>query len=144
MRCLLTRRAPETFKLRLDILNRQGNADDIYAYLRERNLPLEEIGLQTLTERIMSQRPLPGYLTISNALQWRLQYQRVIAFAKENKPGAFCLLCKAKTARNLTETLKKSGINIYDIRYYRIDAKTRFNVNRLKNRGAFFSIFAHV
>lgn len=76
----------------LDILERQGNADDVSAYLLERNLPLDEIGLKILTDKIMSSPPALGYLTISNALQWRLQYQRVVAFAKENRPGTVNLL----------------------------------------------------
>jgi restriction system protein len=75
-----------------DILIRKGNADDISAYLQERNLPLDEIGLQALTERIMESPPCLGYLTISNALQWRLQYHRIIAFAKDKQPGTLDLL----------------------------------------------------
>jgi hypothetical protein len=49
----------------------------------ERNLPLDEIGTQQLAERILLNPPLQGYLTISNALQWRLQYGRVIQMAGE-------------------------------------------------------------
>jgi hypothetical protein len=33
----------------------------------------------------MHQRPCIGYLTISNALQWRLQYGRVIKLAADSK-----------------------------------------------------------
>ncbi len=61
-----------------EILRRQGNKDDIIAFLEERNLPLDEIGRELLAERIISQPPELGYLTISNALQWRLQYRRII------------------------------------------------------------------
>lgn len=32
----------------------------------------------TLSKEILSNRPRIGYLTISNALQWRLQYSRII------------------------------------------------------------------
>ncbi|HLG79222.1 MAG TPA: hypothetical protein VKX46_22615 [Ktedonobacteraceae bacterium] len=54
----------------------------------ERNLPLDEIGRRTLAERILNDPPKPGYLTISNALQWRLQYTRAISFAlKGNTEG---------------------------------------------------------
>ena len=70
----------------LEILRRDGNRDDIVAFLDERNLPLEEIGRNTLAERIIKEPPALGYLTISNALQWRLQYSRVIAIAG-NKEG---------------------------------------------------------
>ena len=36
-----------------------------------------------LAEEILANRPKIGYLTISNALQWRLQYKRVISKAGE-------------------------------------------------------------
>ena len=52
----------------IGILNRDGNKDDIIAFIMERNLPVDEIGANQLADRI----------TISNALQWRLQYSRVI------------------------------------------------------------------
>ena len=61
-----------------DILNREGNKDDIIAFIMERNLPVDEIGANQLAERILESPPNQGYLTISNALQWRLQYTRVI------------------------------------------------------------------
>lgn len=61
-----------------DILDRGGNKDDIIAFLIERNLPLDEIGRDRLAEKILTTRPELGYLTISNALQWRLQYRRII------------------------------------------------------------------
>ena len=35
-------------------------------------------GAQAVADEILSARPNIGYLTISNALQWRLQYSRVI------------------------------------------------------------------
>jgi len=44
----------------------------------ERNLPVDEIGADQLADRILESPPNQGYLTISNALQWRLQYGRVI------------------------------------------------------------------
>lgn len=62
----------------LDILNRSGNKDDILAFIAERNLPVDEIGADQLADRIISDPPAQGFLTISNALQWRLQYSRVI------------------------------------------------------------------
>ena len=43
-----------------------------------RMLPLEEIQAQALAEEVLNRPPEIGYLTISNALQWRLQYSRVI------------------------------------------------------------------
>jgi len=69
----------------LGILQRNGNVDDIVAFLEERNLPLDEIGCRTLAERILAEPPKLGYLTISNALQWRLQYTRAITLAINGK-----------------------------------------------------------
>lgn len=68
----------QTTKGLIDILNRDGNLDDVSGFLVERNLPLDEISANELAERILKHPPRLGYLTISNALQWRLQYRRVI------------------------------------------------------------------
>jgi restriction system protein len=57
----------------IEIIRRNGNKDDIVAFLEERNFPLDEIGRETLAEKILQSLPEIGYLTISNALQWRLQ-----------------------------------------------------------------------
>ena len=62
----------------LKLLNNSGNADDIVAFMSERFLPLEDIQARQLADEILKTRPEVGYLTISNALQWRLQYSRVI------------------------------------------------------------------
>ncbi len=69
----------------LDILERDGNIDDIDAFLQERNLPLDDIGRRDLATRIVRNPPMAGYLTVSNALQWRLQYGRVIDQANQDK-----------------------------------------------------------
>jgi restriction system protein len=66
-----------TYGLR-GILVRNGNKDDVVAFLEERNLPLDEIGRSVLADRVMLEPPEIGYLTVSNALQWRLQYGRAI------------------------------------------------------------------
>lgn len=62
----------------LDILNRDGNRDDIMGFLGDRRLPGDEIVHSILADEIMRSPPLIGYLTISNALQWRLQYSRIV------------------------------------------------------------------
>jgi len=69
------------------ILVNNGNVDDIDAFLEERNLPLDEIGRRSLAERIIAEPPKRGCLTISNALQWRLQYGRAISLAAEGNDG---------------------------------------------------------
>lgn len=67
------------------ILENNGNVDDLIALLEERNLPLDDIGRTALAERILEKPPEIGYLTVSNALQWRLQYGRVIALASRGE-----------------------------------------------------------
>lgn len=61
-----------------EIINRSGNADDIFAFLADRNIPADDVSLMNLAEKILTNPPKIGYLTISNALQWRLQYGRII------------------------------------------------------------------
>lgn len=65
----------------LKILDNSGNADDLVSFMSERFLPLDDIQARQLAEEILKNRPEVGYLTISNALQWRLQYRRVIEHA---------------------------------------------------------------
>ncbi len=62
----------------LRILENDGNIDDVDAFLEDRMLPLDEFHRRSLAEEIFQNPPAIGYLTISNALQWRLQYARVI------------------------------------------------------------------
>jgi hypothetical protein len=62
----------------LKIIENSGNTDDVLAFFSERMLPLDEIQAQSLAEEVIANPPDIGYLTISNALQWRLQYRRVI------------------------------------------------------------------
>lgn len=53
--------------------------EDIIGFLEDRNVPGDEIIYNDLAEEILISPPEQGYLTISNALQWRLQYKRVIS-----------------------------------------------------------------
>ena len=62
----------------IEILERDGNHDDLVAFINDKNLPVDEIEANNLAEAILQAPPVQGYLTISNALQWRLQYSRVI------------------------------------------------------------------
>lgn len=63
------------------ILENDGNAEDLIASMMDRNLPIDDIEAQNLAEELLENPPDQGYLTISNALQWRLQYSRVIQVA---------------------------------------------------------------
>lgn len=63
----------------LEMLRDNANREDIMGFLSDRNLPADDLTLQSLAEEIMNNPPQQGYLTISNALQWRLQYSRVLS-----------------------------------------------------------------
>ncbi len=70
-----------TYRLREMIKDRANDAD-IVAYLTDRNIPADEITLLNMAKMIIKTPPKQGYLTISNALQWRLQYQRIVSLEK--------------------------------------------------------------
>jgi len=55
-----------------------ANIDDVLGLLSDKGLPGDEITLRDIAEQILQNDVEQGYLTISNALQWRLQYRRVI------------------------------------------------------------------
>jgi len=67
----------------LDILKNDGNTDDLVAFMQDKNLPVDDVGVRNIAEELLQTPPKQGYLTISNALQWRLQYSRVIQKAGE-------------------------------------------------------------
>jgi hypothetical protein len=60
------------------MLEQDANEEDIVALLFDRNLPLDEIEAASIARELRQKPPEQGYLTISNALQWRLQYARVL------------------------------------------------------------------
>lgn len=64
-----------------DIVANNGNVEDLMACIFDRNLPVDEIEAKAIAEQILKNLPEQGYLTISNALQWRLQYARVVEMA---------------------------------------------------------------
>ncbi len=74
-----------TYRLR-EMVKDDANEADIIAYLQDKNIPADEITLNQIAEQILQTTPEQGYLTISNALQWRLQYQRIVALT-EDIPG---------------------------------------------------------
>lgn len=57
---------------------REGVIDDLDALLQDKNVPLDEVSRRQLAKRLVDDVPEQGVLTISNALQWRLQYGRAI------------------------------------------------------------------
>ena len=60
------------------MLFERANKDDIIGLLYDKNVPGDDIVYNDLADEILDNPPEQGYLTISNALQWRLQYSRVI------------------------------------------------------------------
>lgn len=60
------------------IVENDGNIDDLMGFMQDKQLPVDEIEAKRLAEEVLTGPPEQGYLTISNALQWRLQYSRVI------------------------------------------------------------------
>lgn len=67
-----------TTKRLREMLKDGANREDIIAYLMDRNIPGDEVTYEEIAESLLTYTPEQGYLTISNALQWRLQYSRVI------------------------------------------------------------------
>jgi hypothetical protein len=62
----------------LQMIENKANTEDIFAYLNDRNIPADEVTLINMAEEILKSPPKVGYLTISNALQWRLHYGRIV------------------------------------------------------------------
>ena len=64
------------------ILDNKGNVDDLVAFMMDKMLRVEELEAHSIAGELLGGAAiLQGYLTISNALQWRLQYSRIIAEA---------------------------------------------------------------
>ena len=74
-----TRTADYTITKRLrQMIDDGANKEDIIGFLVDKNVPGDDIVYSDLADEILNHKPEQGYLTISNALQWRLQYARVI------------------------------------------------------------------
>ena len=74
-----SRTADYTITKRLrEMIYDEGNNAEIIGFLVDKNVPGDDIVYSELADEILSHKPEQGYLTISNALQWRLQYARVI------------------------------------------------------------------
>lgn len=70
------------------ILQNNGNSDDLFAFFSDRNIPGDEIIYTQLAEEILEKNEVTqGYLTISNALQWRLQYKRIVDLKPNSVEG---------------------------------------------------------
>ena len=67
----------------LNIIANNGNVDDIFAFLIDHKIPSDEVTLMNMAKDIFKNPPKVGYLTISNALQWRLQYSRIVGLSED-------------------------------------------------------------
>lgn len=68
-----------TMTKRLIEMKKDGaNIEDIIGFLYDRNIPADDIGYDKIANKILNSDIKQGYLTISNALQWRIQYSNVI------------------------------------------------------------------
>lgn len=63
----------------IEMLKDGAIKEDILAFFEDIKIPGDEIVLNEIANEVMSNGVMQGYLTISNALQWRLQYKRVIS-----------------------------------------------------------------
>ena len=57
------------------------NAEDLIGLMHDKNLPVDDIEANRIAVELLKNPCEQGYLTISNALQWRLQYARAIGEA---------------------------------------------------------------
>ncbi len=65
-----------------EILDKEGNEEDLASFILDRGLLADAVQVNAFVDRIMKEKSIAlGYLTISNALQWRLQYGHAIAYA---------------------------------------------------------------
>lgn len=67
----------------IEMLRDGANKEDLIAYFTDRGIPGDEITYSSLADELLQNPPKQGFLTISNALQWRLQYARVIGLNNE-------------------------------------------------------------
>lgn len=84
-----------TYRLR-EMVQDKANEADIIAYLTDKNIPADDITLSQLAKQILRNPPEQGYLTISNALQWRLQYQRIVDLDDDDVKGITKIVHKKK------------------------------------------------
>jgi hypothetical protein len=68
-------------RLLRELLDNGANTEELIALMRDRNLWVDDVEALNIAEELLKNKPEQGYLTVSNALQWRLQYGRVIAEA---------------------------------------------------------------
>jgi hypothetical protein len=63
------------------ILENDGNRDDIFAYLEDSRFYLDEVGMRKLADEIFSNHPCQGFLTTPPVVRWQLPYSPAMEYA---------------------------------------------------------------
>lgn len=80
------RTADYTTSLRIrEMVKDEANMEDIIGYLNDTHTHADEITLKKLADKILKTPPEQGYLSILNALQWRLQYPGIVDMKQQVK-----------------------------------------------------------
>lgn len=75
-------------KILRKMIELNAKESDIFEILNDNNFPGNEKTLKKLAKKILINPPKQGYLTISNAFQWRLKYNKIIRL-KDNLEEVF-------------------------------------------------------
>lgn len=99
-----------TTKAIRDIIDNGGDEQDILGYLIERMGTIDETILAQYAEKLLKNPPLQGYLTVTNAPQWRLGYKKVVTkelegVVKLDPPDAGQIPSKAIKAKIIVDPL---------------------------------------
>ena len=91
------------------------NVEDLVGLMRDKNLPLDDVEAAEIAEELLKSPCEQGYLTISNALQWRLQYARVIEEAgkvrdSQTEVGRRPTMAKSKKTAEYGDFQTPSGL----------------------------------
>ena len=65
-------------KILRELIEKSANENEIIEALKDKQIPGDNQDLEKLAKKIIKNPPIQGYLTISNAFQWRLKYNKII------------------------------------------------------------------
>ncbi len=72
------------------ILENDGNRDDVFAYLEDSRISLDEVGRRKFTDEIFNNPPHQGFLTTPPIVRWQLSYSPAMERA-ELKHGVLAI-----------------------------------------------------
>ena len=61
-----------------ELVKNGGTIEDVVFFMKDKNLPVDVTEARMIAEDVIRNKPEQGELTISNALQWRLSYSRLL------------------------------------------------------------------